>query len=176
MTRALQSLKKLYFNGLLLSKVYTGWTKKVQMNNVSWNWRYNISRGIGLFLQNWHKKFDKIWPEHSKVLKNFTLMGSFLAKYRFFELKKYRWIIIHKTEEKFKIWRGIDLLFQNCHKKLDKIWPERSKVSKNFILMDSYWRKYILFELKKVQRNNLSCNWRETQNLERNQLVVSKLA
>ena len=40
-------------------------------------------------------------------------------------------------------------LFQNWRKEFDKIWPEHSKVSKIFILMDSFWAKYILFELKK---------------------------
>ena len=109
---------------------------------------YKIWRGIDLF-QNWHKEFDKIWPEHSKVSKIFILMGSFWAKYIFFELKKYRGIIFHETEERYKIWRGIDLSFQNWHKEFDKFWPEHSKVSKIFILMGSFWAKYIMFELKK---------------------------
>ena len=46
LTRALESLKDFHFNGLLLSKVYIVW------------------RGINLSLQNWHKEFDKIWPEY----------------------------------------------------------------------------------------------------------------
>ena len=47
---------------------------------------YRIWRGINLF-KNWHKEFDKFWPEHSKVSKIVTLMGSFWAKYILFELK-----------------------------------------------------------------------------------------
>ena len=113
--------------------------------------RYNIWRGIDLPLQNWHKEFDKIWPEHSKVSKIFILMGSYWAKYILFELKKYRGIIFHETEEGYKIWRGIDLSFQNWHKEFDKFWPEHSKVSKMFILMGSYWAKYLLSELKKYR-------------------------
>ena len=78
-------------------------------------------------------------------------MGSFWAKYILFELKKYRGVIFHETEEGYKIWRGIDLSFQNWHKKFDKFWPEHSKkFSKIFILIGSFWAKYILFELKKV--------------------------
>ena len=42
--------------------------------------------------------------------------------------------------------------------------------------MGSLWAKYILFELKKIQRSNHSWNWRRIQNLDRNRLVVSKLA
>ena len=112
---------------------------------------YKTWRGIKLSLQNWHKEFDKIWAEHSKVSKVFSLMGSFWAKYILFELKKYRGIIFHETEEGYKIWRGIKLPLQNWHKEFDKIWDKHSKVSKIFSLMGSFWAKYILFELKKYR-------------------------
>ena len=102
--------------------------------------------------QNWHKKFDKFWPDHLKVSKIFTLMASFWAKYILFELKNYRKVIFHETKEGYKIWRGIDLSFQNWHKEFDKFWPEHLKVSKHFSLMGSFWTKYILFELKKYRR------------------------
>ena len=55
-------------------------------------------------------------------------MGSFRANYIFFELKKYREVIFHETEEGYKIWRGISLSFQNWHKEFDKFSPEHSKV------------------------------------------------
>ena len=102
-------------------------------------------------LQNWHKEFDKFWPKQSKVSKIFTLMHSFWAKYKLFELKKYRGVIFHETEERYKIWRGIDLSFQNWCKQSDKFWPEHSKVSKIFTLIGSFWAKYILLELKKYR-------------------------
>ena len=111
--------------------------------------RYKIWRGINLLLQIWHKEFEKIWLEHLKVSKIFILMCSYWVKYTLIELKKNRGIIFHETEEKYKIWRGIKLLLQNWHQEFDKIWPLHLKVSKIFILMGSYWVKYILFELKK---------------------------
>ena len=77
-------------------------------------WR-KILRGIELSFQSWHEEFNEFWPEHSKVSKIFTLMGSFWAKYKLFELKKYRGVIFHETEEGYKIWRGINLSFQNWH-------------------------------------------------------------
>ena len=110
-----------------------------------------IWRGIDLSFQNWHKEFHRFWPEHSKVSKMFTLIGSFWVKYTLFELKKYRGVIFHKTEQEYKIWRGIDLLFQNWHKEFPKIWPEHLKVSKMFTLIVSFWAKYILFELNKYR-------------------------
>ena len=125
LTRALDSLQQFHFNGFLLSKVYIVQAKKVQRGYLSWNWRgIQIRRGIDLSFQNRHKEFDTFWPEHSKVSKIFILTGSFWAKYILFELKKYRGVIFHETEEGCKIWRGIDLLFQNLHKEFDKFWPE----------------------------------------------------
>ena len=112
---------------------------------------YKIWTGIDSLFQNWHNDFDKIWHEHSKASKIFILMGSYWAKYILFELKKNRGIIFHAIKEGYKIWRGIDLPFQNWHKKFDKFWPEHSKCSEMFILMGSFWAKYILFELKKYR-------------------------
>ena len=112
---------------------------------------YKIWRGIEFSFQNWHKEFDKSWAKHLEVSKILILMGSFWAKYILFELKKYRGIIFHQTEEGYKVWRGIKLSFQNWHKEFDKSWAEHSKVSKIFILMGSFWAKYTLFELKKYR-------------------------
>ena len=105
-------------------------------------------------------KFD---PSARKFKKNFILMGSFWAKYILFELKKYRGIIFHETEEGYKIWRGINLLFKNWHKEFDKFWSEHSKVSKIFTLMGSFWGKYVLFGLKKYR----SVVFHETEELSK---------
>ena len=86
-----------------------------------------------------------------KSQKIFTLISFFWAKYTLFELKKSTGVIFHETEEGCKIWRGIGLWFQDWHKEFDKFWPEHSKVSRIFTLMDSFWAKYILFELKKYR-------------------------
>ena len=110
-----------------------------------------IWRGIDLSIQNWHEEFDEFWPEHLKASKIFILMGSYWANYILFELKMNRGVICHENEEEYKICRGIDSSFQNWHKEFDKIWPKHSKVSKIFILMGSFWAKYILFELKKYR-------------------------
>ena len=88
---------------------------------------YKIWRGIDFSFQNWHKEFDKVWPECSKVSKIFTLMGSFVAKYILFELKQYRGVIFHETEEGYIIWRRINSSFQNWHKEFDKFDPRTRK-------------------------------------------------
>ena len=111
---ALESLKNCLSNGFLLSKVYIFWTKKVQRSYLSSNWKgmQNLLEWNHR-LRNWHKELDKFWTEQSKVSKIFTLMRSFWAKYKLFELKKYRGVIFHGTEEGCKVWRGIDLSFRN---------------------------------------------------------------
>ena len=57
----------------------------------------------------------------------------------------------HDNEEWCKIWRGIDLSFQNWHEEPEEFWLKHSK------------------------RSYLSWHWRVIQNLVRNQLVISKL-
>ena len=69
---------------------------------------YKTWREIDLSFQNWHEEFDEFWPEHLKASKIFTLMRSFWAKYILFELKNYRGVIFHDTEEWCKIWRRTD--------------------------------------------------------------------
>ena len=98
--------------------------------------------------RNCRKEFGKFGPALWKVSEIFTLIGSLLAKYILFELKKYRGIICPEAEEGYKIWRGIDSSFENWHKEFDKFWPEPSKVSMIFTSMGSLWGKCILFELK----------------------------
>ena len=46
-------------------------------------------------------------------------MCSYLVKYILFKLEMNRGVIFHETEEGYKICRGIDLSFQNWHKKFD---------------------------------------------------------
>ena len=117
---------------------------------MSWKWRMiqNLKRNwLVISKLTWRIWWISTWP--LEVSKMCTLMGSFWPKYILFGLKKYREVIFHETEGGYKICRGIDSSFHNWHKEFDKIWPEHSQVSKIFILMGSYWAKYILLELKK---------------------------
>ena len=120
-----------------------------------------------------------IWQIFTRALESLKigiLMGSFNPKLKKYELKIHRGVIRDENEEWHKIWRGIGLSFQNWHEEFDKFWPKHLKISKLFILMCSFWAKYILFNLKKVHSSYLSWNWIGIQNLEWNQLDVSKLA
>ena len=69
-TRALESLQI----GMLMASIYELqiYRRVLCYDNEDWckNWR-----GIDLSVQNWHKEFDKFWPEHSKISKTCFLIG-----------------------------------------------------------------------------------------------------
>ena len=72
-----------------------------------------------------------------KILKSFTLT-TFCAKYIRFDLKKYRGVIFHNTEEWCKIWSKTDLRFKKWHEEYDKLPPEDFKVSKLWLWWESF--------------------------------------
>ena len=88
-----------------------------------------IWRKTDLLFQKW-QEFGEFWPEHSKVSKICTFIGSYCAKYLMFDLKKYRGVIFHETERWCKIWRKTDLWFGKWHGEYGKCSPEHLKVSK----------------------------------------------
>ena len=92
---------------------------KLTRFKISWKW-CKIGGGIDLPFQNWNKKFDKLWSEHTKISKSCTLLGSFWSKYIMFELKKYRRVIFDGTEDWCKIWRKTDLCFLKWHEEFAK--------------------------------------------------------
>ena len=68
-----------------------------------------------------------------------------------YELKIYRGVMCHDTEEWCNIWRGTDLYFQNCQRNLTNFDLSTQK-SKMCTLMGSFWTKYIVFDLKKYRK------------------------
>ena len=91
-------------------------------------------------------------------LKIGILMGCFNPKLKKYELKIHSGVICHDNEEWCKIWRGTGLSFQSWHEEFDKLWSEHLKGSKMFILMCSFWAKYILFEPKSAEELSLKLN------------------
>ena len=118
----------LYFDRLLLLKVYKISAKKVQRNYVSWHWQLcKIWRKTDFLFQKW-QEFGEFWSEHSKVSKICTLMGSFWPRYMMLELKKYRGVIFYGTQEWFKIWRKTDFWFEKWHEEFSEFLPEHLNV------------------------------------------------
>ena len=127
------------FNRLHLSKNYIPSPKTLftDLSNITFGWPV-------VWKMTWG-----IWQMFSRALKIGILIGSFNPNLKKYELKIHRGVICHDNEELCKIWRGTDLSFQSWHEEFDEFWHGHLKVSKIFILMGSFWAKYILFKLKK---------------------------
>ena len=80
LTRALESLKHLCFNWLLVTKVHNACAAKVQRSYLPWHWRdMQILKKNNL----WSEKTWEIWQIFNKALESVkigTLMGSFCPK------------------------------------------------------------------------------------------------
>ena len=106
-----------------------------------------IWRKADLLFQKW-QEFGEIWPEHSQVFKTCTFICSYCAKYLMFDLKKYRGVIFHDTEEWCKIWSITDLWFGKWHEEFDKISPGHSKMSKLGLWWDPFVQSRKCMSLK----------------------------
>ena len=153
LTWALKKPKHLHFNGLLLTKVFNVWTKKVQRSYLSWHWRvmqYLKKNWVVVWKMTWGilQMFTRI-PESLKIG---TLIGSFYPK------EKICWgVKCHDNEEWCKIRRGIDLSVKNWYEEFNKFWPEHSKISNISALMGWFSPKYTCnVWTKKVQRSYVS--------------------
>ena len=104
-----------------------------------------------------------------------TFIGSCCAKYLMFDLKKYRGVIFHDTEEWYKIWRGNRLVVSKLTRGIWQILTWALESLKNFPFNGLLLSKVYIVPAKKVKRSYLSWHWRVMQNLKRNWLVVSKL-
>ena len=71
LTRALESLKNVCFNWLLVTKVYIAWATKVQRRVIFHDTEElcKFWRKTDLWFEKWHEKFGKFSPEHLKVWK-----------------------------------------------------------------------------------------------------------
>ena len=92
----------------------------------------------------------RLLTAHVKFHQIFILIDSFSSKYIKFQLKMYRGVMSHDTEEWYKIWRKTNLLFQKSQE-FGQFWSEHSKISKMWTLIDPFCVKYITFHQKKYR-------------------------
>ena len=78
---------------------------------------------------------------------NFTSMGYFCPKYMRFELKKYRGVIFHDTEQWCKIWINPDLVVSKMAWGIGWTFIRALKTLKNYTLMGSFCPKR-MFQLE----------------------------
>ena len=152
LTRALENLKNLHFNRLLLTKVYNAWAKKSteELCLIALKIDVTFQGKLSCAFKNDMRNLVNFHQSTFQSLKIMTLMASFYPKWKMYELKIYRGVLCNDNKEWCKIWREIELPVQNWHDEFDKLWPEHLKILKTCTLIDCFWPMYIMFELKKV--------------------------
>ena len=76
------------------------------------------------------------------------MIGSFCVKYTTFDLKKYRGVIFHYTEESCKIWRKADLWYGKWQEEFGKFSSGHLKVSKLVFSWDPFVQSRKCMSLK----------------------------
>ena len=147
LTQALENLKNLHFNGLLLTKVYNVGAKNVQGSYFWWHWIFmqNLWKTDFCF-QKWHEEFGKCSPEHLKVSKFGLWWDSFIQSRKCVSLKLTRELIVMAMKKDAKLEEELTCCFKVDN--FDEFWPEHSKISKICTLMGCVGPKYVMFELK----------------------------
>ena len=98
----------------------------------------------------------------------------FYPKFMRFEIKKYRGVIFHDTEQWCKIWINLTLWFQKWHEELGELSLEHPKVWKLYI-DGLFLSKAYTVSVRNFQRNYVSWHWRVLQSLNENWLVGWKM-
>ena len=106
--------------------------------------------------------------------KNFTPMGYFCPKYMRFELKKYRGVIFHDTEQWCKIWINPDLVVSKMAWGIGWTFIRALKSEKLYFDGFLLYKAYNV-SARKCQRNYVSWHWKVMQNLKENWLVAWKM-
>ena len=133
-------------------------------------WRWRVMQNLK---KHWLvEKMTGIWQIFTRALKSLKIE----TLIKFYDLKTHIGVMCHDNEEWCKIWRRIDLSFQNWHEEFKRILIRALESLKNFHFNGFLLSKVYIVWAKKVQRSYLSWSWRGIQNLERNRLVASKLA
>ena len=177
LSRALENLKNLNFNKLLLTKVYNVWAKKKYRGVIfdcTADW-WKIWGQTDLYFLKWPEEFGKLSPEH--VWKS--------------KIWVFSWVLLSKVENMWAWnlqgsyvsweWRMTQNLKRNwlANSKLTwVIWWILSQALEN--LENLHFNGLVLTILynvwaKKVQRSYIWLHWRLMQNLKENWLVISQM-
>ena len=168
-----QKSENLQFDQILLSKAYKDLEKKIQKSYVSWHWKVMQSLN-----KNWllvPKMTWGIWWIFTQPFKSqkISLQYTIFVQSMRFELKKYRGIIFHDTEQWCKIWINPELVISKMAWGIGWTFIRTLKVWK----IVNWWAlivKSMYVSARKFQRNYVSWHWRVMQNLKGNWLKAWK--
>ena len=155
---------------MLLTKVYNLWAKKVQRSYLPWHWRV-----IQDLEENWLLEFGKFSPEHSNVSKLGLWWDPFIQNRKCMNLKFTVELCVLTMKNDGKLEKELTCQLKVDMRDLLNFDPSTQKISKIFTLMGCFWAKYIMFELKKVQRSYVWRHWRVMEFLKASWLVFPKI-
>ena len=163
-----------------MTKVYIAWATKVQRSYLLRHWRDMQS-----LKKNWlvvWKKTSKIWHIFTRALISVKI-GTFKGLYWDFFFVQSRKGMTLKFAEELSV-----MTMKNNAKFGEELTCHFKTVMKNLMNFDSstwkskkllfnwlLWPKYIMFELRKVERRYVWWHWRLIQNLKEKWLVLSKM-
>ena len=134
----------------------------------------NFEENLTYGLKKRHEKLGTFSPEHLKVSNLGLWWDPFVQSRKDMTLKF--------TEELWAITMKSNVKFQEeltCHFKIDMSnlinFDSSTWKSKKLLFNWLLWPKYIMFELRKVQRSYVWWHWRLMQNLKEKWLVLSKM-
>ena len=116
----------------------------------------------------------KLSTVHVKIHQICTLIGSFCWKNIKLQVKKYRGVMSHSTEEWCPIWRKTGFFVS----KMIRIWWVLTRTLENTKSLHFVWFLFCKVDnvwAKKIHRCYLSWLWRLMQNLKKNWLMVWKM-
>ena len=165
--------ENLHFVRLLFSKAYKVLDEKVQKSYVSWHWRVMQSlKKNWLLVPEMTRGIQLTLMRAVASLEICSLMCCFCWKYIMFELKKYRGVTCHNTEEWCKILGGTDLCFEKWHEEFRNFWLKTRK-SQNLHFNGPLLNKVYVWA-KNLQRSHVSWHWRVIQYLKKNRWWFKK--
>ena len=151
-TRALESLKSLYFDWFFLFKYITfDLTKYGRFIFYDTEELCKVWRKTNLWFGKWHEKFGKFSSEHCKVWKLELLWNPFIQSWKCMSLKVTEDLCVMTMKNNAKCLGVFDFSLKSWHEEFRKFGPQHSKLSKTYTLMGSLSPKYVIFELRKYR-------------------------
>ena len=120
------------------------------------------------------EKFGKFSPEHLKVSKLGLWWDPFVQSRKSMTLKFAEELCVMKTKNNEKFEEELSCNFKTGMSNLTN-FDSNTQKSKKMLFNWLLWPKYILFELRKVQRSYVWWQWRLMQNLKEKWLVLLKM-
>ena len=145
-------VQKFHFNGLLLSKLYKVWAKKMQRSYLSWYWTVmqNLKKpDLVVLKMAWGIEWTFI--RALKSLKNCRLTGSFCPKHILFQIENFRGKLTCGLKNDIR--NLVD--FHASGRKSENLHFDRILLSKTCKDLD-----------EKVQKSYISRHWRFMQSLK----------